>query len=74
MPATDAELVRRARDLAPAIRARAAETAALRKPHDASIRDLIDAELIQMFVPRRWGGSEASLKTMMDVVEIISAA
>lgn len=74
MPATDAELIQRARDIAPAIRARAAETAELRRPHDDSIRDMIDAELIQMFVPRRWGGSEASLSTMMEVVEIISAA
>jgi alkylation response protein AidB-like acyl-CoA dehydrogenase len=74
MPATDAELIQRARDLAPTIRARAAEAAALRRPVDASIRDLADAELIQMFVPRRWGGSEASLSTMMDAVEIISAA
>ncbi|WP_374527489.1 acyl-CoA dehydrogenase family protein [Novosphingobium sp.] len=74
MPATDAELIARARALAPAIRARAAQTAEQRKPHDDSIRDLIDAELIQMFVPKRWGGSEASLKTMLDVVEIISAA
>ncbi len=74
MPATHAELVERARALAPAIRARAAEAAALRKPVDASIQDLIDAELIQMFVPKRWGGSEAPLAAMMDVVEIISAA
>lgn len=74
MPATDAELVQRARDLAPTIRARAAEASALRRPHDDSIRELADAELLQMFVPRRWNGSEASLSTMMDVVEIISEA
>lgn len=74
MPATDAELIQRARDLAPRIRERAAETERLRHPHDASIRDMIEAELIQMFVPRRFGGSEASLSTMLEVVEIISAA
>lgn len=74
MPATRAELVERARALAPAIRARAAEAAQLRRPHDDSIRELIDAEIIQMLVPRRFGGSEASLSTMLDVVEIISAA
>ncbi len=74
MTATDAELLARARALAPGIAARAAATATLRRPHDDSIRELIDAEILQMFVPRRWGGSEASLQTMMDVVEVISAA
>lgn len=74
MPATDAELIERARALAPGIRARAQQAAELRKPHDDSIRELIDSEIIQMFVPKRWGGSEASLKTMLETVEIISAA
>ncbi len=74
MPASDAELIQRARDNAPRIKARAAQTAELRRPHDDSIRDMVDAELIQMFVPRRWGGSEASLSTMMEVVELIAAA
>ena len=74
MPASDAELIQRARDIAPRIKARAAQTAELRRPHDDSIRDMVDAELIQMFVPRRWGGSEASLSTMMEVVELIAAA
>lgn len=74
MPASDAELIERARALAPAIKARAAQAAELRKPHDQSIQDMIDAELIQMLVPRRWGGSEARLGTMMEVVELISAA
>jgi alkylation response protein AidB-like acyl-CoA dehydrogenase len=71
---TDAELIERARALAPRIAARAAEAEGLRKPHDDSIRDLIEAGIIQMFVPKRWGGSEASLSTMLEVVEIISAA
>jgi alkylation response protein AidB-like acyl-CoA dehydrogenase len=74
MAYTDAELIERARALAPGIAARAAETEALRRPHDDSIRELIEAGIIQMFVPKRWGGSEASLSTMMEVVEIISAA
>ena len=74
MPATQAELIQRARDLAPAIQARAAETAASRKPADASIRELVESGIVQMFVPARWGGSEAPLSTMMDVVEVISAA
>ncbi|WP_374281402.1 acyl-CoA dehydrogenase family protein [Novosphingobium sp.] len=74
MPATREELIDRARALAPAIRGRAAQTAEQRRPHDDSIRDLIEAEIIQMLVPRRFGGSEVSLSTLFDVVEIISAA
>ena len=74
MLSTEAELVGRARDLAPAIKARAAGTAAARKPADASIRDLEDAGIIQMLVPSRWGGQEAPLSAMMEVVEVISAA
>ena len=74
MPVSDEELIRRARAIAPAIKERAAMVAEQRKPHDDSIRELIDAEIIQMFVPKRWGGSEASFSTMYDVVEAISAA
>jgi alkylation response protein AidB-like acyl-CoA dehydrogenase len=67
------ELVAKAKALAPAIAARAADVAAQRKPADESIQELIDAGIIQMFVPKRWGGAEAPLSTMMEVVEIISA-
>lgn len=74
MALSDSELVARARELAPGIRARAAEVAKMRKPHDDSIKELLDAGIIQMFVPKRWGGSEASLTTLPEVVEIISAA
>ncbi|WP_084396876.1 acyl-CoA dehydrogenase family protein [Henriciella aquimarina] len=71
---SDAELIQRARDLAPGIQARAAEADKRRKPHDDSIKELIDAGIVQMFVPKKWGGSEASLSTMQEVVSIISAA
>ncbi len=74
MPVSDEELIARAEALAPAIRDRSAETAALRHPHDDSIKALIDAEIVQMLVPRRFGGSEARLGTLCDVVEIISQA
>lgn len=68
------ELVARAKELAPKIAARAAQAAMERKPADESIQELVDAGLISMFVPRRFGGAEAPLSTMMDVVEIISSA
>lgn len=74
MAVSDAELIERARALAPAIQSRAAETAKLRRPHDDTIRELIEAGIIQMLVPERWGGSEASLPAAFEVVRAISAA
>jgi 3-hydroxy-9,10-secoandrosta-1,3,5(10)-triene-9,17-dione monooxygenase len=68
------ELVGRARELAPKIAERARATEARRAPDPEIIRDLIDAELMQLLVPRRWGGHEASLRTHLEVVEVISAA
>lgn len=74
MPNTDSELIQRAREIAPRIRARAAEAAVRRKPHDDSIQELIETGIVQMFVPKRWGGAEASLSTALEVIEIISEA
>lgn len=69
---TSAELIGRARELLPAIQARAAETEALRRPHDDNMRDLIDAGLIQMLVPKSRGGAESDLQTMYEVVDTIA--
>ena len=74
MPATDAELIDRARALAPAIKARATEVAEMRKVHDDTIKELLDAEILQMWGPKKWGGSEAKFSTIFDVVRPISAA
>lgn len=68
------ELVGRAKELAPKIAQRARATEARRAPDPDIIRDLIDAELMQLLVPRRWGGHEASLRTHLEVVEVISSA
>lgn len=74
MAITDSQLIERAKLLAPKIRARADETERLRRVHDDTIRELAEAGILQMLVPKRWGGSEASLDTMRQVVEIISGA
>lgn len=68
------ELVARARALAPKIGERARATEERRAPDPDILQDLIDAELMQILVPRRWGGHEAGLHTHREVVEIISAA
>ncbi|WP_423922942.1 acyl-CoA dehydrogenase family protein [Candidatus Poriferisodalis sp.] len=69
-----AELVGRARELEPVVAERAADAEAMRRPPDETIRELIDAELFSILVPRRWGGLQGSLHTHREVVEIISAA
>jgi 3-hydroxy-9,10-secoandrosta-1,3,5(10)-triene-9,17-dione monooxygenase len=68
------ELVGRAKELAPKIARKARSTEERRAPDPEILQDLIDAELMQLFVPRRWGGHEASLRTHLEVVEVISAA
>ncbi|AYG93890.1 hypothetical protein D8I30_00850 [Brevundimonas naejangsanensis] len=69
---SSSELIGRARELLPTLKARAAETEALRRPHDDTIRDLIDAGIVQMLVPKRWGGAESDLKTMYEVVDVLA--
>lgn len=66
-------LLEKVRALKPAIGARAAETEALRRPHDETMRELAEAGVMHMFTPRRWGGSEADIATMLEVVEEISS-
>ncbi len=74
MGVTHEELVDRARQLAPSIARRARETEALRQPQNDTIAELIDAQLLSILVPRRWGGHELSIHTHREVTEIISAA
>ncbi len=68
------ELVGRARELVPEISRRARSVEQRRAPDPEILQALIDAELMQMLVPKRWGGHEADLRTHMEVVEVISAA
>jgi len=61
------ELIQRARKLAPALKARAAEADRTRRVPDASIRELLDAQLFQILAPRRFGGFEDRFSTVMDI-------
>ncbi|MDH4147571.1 MAG: acyl-CoA dehydrogenase family protein, partial [Acidimicrobiia bacterium] len=74
MGASHEELVDRARQLAPAIARRAELAETLRRPPDETIAELVDAELLSILVPRRWGGHELSIHTHREVTEIVSAA
>jgi alkylation response protein AidB-like acyl-CoA dehydrogenase len=68
------ELIDRARALAPEIAARAQTTEAQRRPHDDTISALIDARLMEILVPRRFGGHELNVDTMAGVVRAVSRA
>lgn len=74
MAITKQEAVSRARELAPEIARRAPQTEALRKPHDASIQSLIDADLLGLLVPKKHGGHELGLDAMAEVVFEVSRA
>ena len=68
------ELVGRARELAPHIAKNAKSIEDNRTPDKEVLQSLIDAELMQTLVPKRWGGHEAGLHTHREIVEAISAA
>src|SRR5690349_4543401 len=68
------EAVARARSLAPAFRARAAETEALRQLPRKTIEELFDSALFDIALPRRWGGSELGPDVWVDVIAEIAAA
>lgn len=62
-----AELVRRASELVPLLRAHAAWTEENRRLHDESIEALADAGVFRLRTPKRYGGYEADTRTLVDV-------
>jgi alkylation response protein AidB-like acyl-CoA dehydrogenase len=66
-PTTGPELVARARALTSLLAAPAAEAERLRKPVDAVIRTLEEAEIFKLMSPRCYGGLELDLDTFFDV-------
>jgi 3-hydroxy-9,10-secoandrosta-1,3,5(10)-triene-9,17-dione monooxygenase len=61
-------LALRARRLAPRFRARAEESARLRRLPDESWHDLLESGLVRALQPARWGGGEARLAEFYDAV------
>lgn len=61
------EMVRRARDLAPALRDRAAEAEQLRRVPDATIADLRATGLFKAYRPMRYGGAEIPFRGMVEL-------
>lgn len=68
------ELIGRAHDLKPVIALRATATEANRAPLDETIKDICDAGLLQILTPKRFGGHELHIDTMVDVARILSSA
>jgi 3-hydroxy-9,10-secoandrosta-1,3,5(10)-triene-9,17-dione monooxygenase len=69
-----AQLIQRARDLAPALVARAEKTAAERRIPDETIADFKEAGLFRMLQPSRWGGFEVDPAVFFEVQMTIAAA
>ncbi|NQY92513.1 MAG: hypothetical protein HRT46_12785, partial [Deltaproteobacteria bacterium] len=67
MPDMASVLIERARALAPLLAEHAAEAEQLRRPHDAVIAALEEAEIFKLMVPRCYGGFELDLDTFLEV-------
>lgn len=66
--AVQPDAVQRARELAPAIGARALEAERLRRMPDETIAELSRSGLFSLMAPRRYGGDEASLEALVSAV------
>lgn len=71
---TVAELVARARELAPLIRKNAAAGETNRRVADESIEAVTKAGLMRVCKPRRYGGWEMSIRAMLDVSSTVAEA
>jgi resorcinol 4-hydroxylase (FADH2) len=69
-----AELIERARDLAPEIRALAEETERNRKISPVIIKKIRDAELLRTTRPKEFGGFEYDAPVALEIALVISAA
>lgn len=67
------ELIGRANELKPVFAARAAATEQNRAPLDETIADLDDAGFLQMLTPKRYGGYELQIDSMVSVSRIIAS-
>jgi len=71
-PHFDTELVARATALVPLIREHAQEGSEGRRVSAEVMQALEDAQLLNLFVPRRFGGHETSMRTAMEVLAEIA--
>lgn len=67
-----AAMLERARALVPVLRARAAETEAMRRLPPGTEKDLHDAGLFRILQPRRIGGGELDYVALVDVSDVLA--
>ncbi len=72
--ATRNDMIARAHEIAPGLRARAAETERLRHIHPDTIDDLRRTRLMRIVQPARVGGFELDLELFVDIGEVLGAA
>src|SRR5260370_38792097 len=71
---THQQAAARARAFVPAIVARAAAAEAQRRQPEETIREFVDAGLVRLLTPARWGGYELGFDAFVDaVIEIAKA-
>ena len=68
------ELIGRAHELKPVIAARALATEQKRSLLDETVKDLCDAGFMQILTPKRFGGHELHIDTMVEVARIFASA
>jgi alkylation response protein AidB-like acyl-CoA dehydrogenase len=66
--------MKRAHELAPSLRARVSETEQLRRLPDESAAELLESGLCGLLTPKRFGGSELDLETVLDVTGVLAEA
>lgn len=71
---TSAKLLARALELRPLLAANAAQGESDRRIPDESIKALTDAGLFGLATPRRYGGSESDMRTLLDVQAAVAEA
>lgn len=69
-----AELVARVKELQPLLRENAAQGEQDRRVVEGSIQALTDAGMFKIAVPKRYGGYETSMRTMLDVSAAVAEA
>lgn len=73
-PSSDADIVERARAIAPFIREHALRTEQERSVPGEVVSALTDAGIYRMNVPRRYGGYQTRLRTQVDTLTEVAAA
>jgi alkylation response protein AidB-like acyl-CoA dehydrogenase len=66
------EMIERAKRLIPMIRERAKDAEQIRRLHDETMREVERAGLLQMLVPKRWGGMGLGLRALCEVARVLA--